>query len=328
MKGMSMYDYKEILLAAERLKGVIQETPLFESAELNERVKGRILIKPECLQRTGSFKIRGAYNLMCQLSDAEASRGVVAFSSGNHAQGVALAGKLLNIKTTIVIPEDAPSAKIENTKKLGGNVILYDRYKEDREEIAKKIALNSNSTLVPSYDHKDIIIGQGTMGLEIIKQCNEMNVTLDQVLICCGGGGLSAGSSLAIKGLSAKTDIYLVEPEYFNDTQESFYAKKRIKNQTHEKSICDALLAEIPGKITFSINQELASDVLTVSDAEVEEAMRFAFLHLKMVVEPGGAVALAAILSKKIELKNRVTALVLSGGNVDRELFDSVQSIG
>jgi threonine dehydratase len=328
MKGMSMYDYKEILLAAERLKGVIQETPLFESAELNERVKGRILIKPECLQRTGSFKIRGAYNLMCQLSDAEASRGVVAFSSGNHAQGVALAGKLLNIKTTIVIPEDAPSAKIENTKKLGGNVILYDRYKEDREEIAKEIALNSNSTLVPSYDHKDIIIGQGTMGLEIIKQCNEMNVTLDQVLICCGGGGLSAGSSLAIKGLSAKTDIYLVEPEYFNDTQESFYAKKRIKNQTHEKSICDALLAEIPGKITFSINQELASDVLTVSDAEVEEAMRFAFLHLKMVVEPGGAVALAAILSKKIELKNRVTALVLSGGNVDRELFDSVQSIG
>lgn len=325
---MSMYDYKEILLAAERLKGVIQETPLFESAELNERVRGRILIKPECLQRTGSFKIRGAYNLMCQLSDAEASRGVVAFSSGNHAQGVALAGKLLNIKTTIVIPEDAPSAKIENTKKLGGNVILYDRYKEDREEIAKEIALNSNSTLVPSYDHKDIIIGQGTMGLEIIKQCNEMNVTLDQVLICCGGGGLSAGSSLAIKGLSAKTDIYLVEPEYFNDTQESFYAKKRIKNQTHEKSICDALLAEIPGKITFSINQELASDVLTVSDAEVEEAMRFAFLYLKMVVEPGGAVALAAILSKKIELKNRVTALVLSGGNVDRELFDSVQSIG
>ena len=325
---MSMYDYKEILLAAERLKGVIQETPLFESAELNERVKGRILIKSECLQRTGSFKIRGAYNLMCQLSDAEASRGVVAFSSGNHAQGVALAGKLLHIKTTIVIPEDAPSAKIENTKKLGGNVILYDRYKEDREEIAKKIALNSNSTLVPSYDHKDIIIGQGTMGLEIIKQCNEMNVTLDQVLICCGGGGLSAGSSLAIKGLSAKTDIYLVEPEYFNDTQESFYAKKRIKNQTHEKSICDALLAEIPGKITFSINQELASDVLTVSDAEVEEAMRFAFLHLKMVVEPGGAVALAAKMKKKIELKNRVTALVLSGGNVDRELFDSVQSIG
>ena len=224
-----MYDYKEILLAAERLKGVIQVTPLFESAELNERVRGRILIKPECLQRTGSFKIRGAYNLMCQLSDAEASRGVVAFSSGNHAQGVALAGKLLNIKTTIVIPEDAPSAKIENTKKLGGNVILYDRYKEDREEIAKKIALNSNSTLVPSYDHKDIIIGQGTMGFEIIKQCNEMNVTLDQVLICCGGGGLSAGSSLAIKGLSAKTDIYLVEPEHFNDTQESFNARKGLK---------------------------------------------------------------------------------------------------
>jgi len=233
----------------------------------------------------------------------------------------------LNIKTTIVIPEDAPAAKIENTKKLGGNVVLYDRYKEDREEIAKKIALNSNSTLVPSYDHKDIIIGQGTMGLEIIKQCNEMNVILDQVLICCGGGGLGAGSSIAIKGLSEKTDIYLVEPEHFNDTQESFYAKKRIKNKSHNTSICDALLAETPGEITFSINQELTSDILVVSDDEVEEAMRFAFLHLKMVVEPGGAVALASVLSKKIKLKDKVTALVLSGGNVDRELFDKIQSI-
>ena len=327
MKGAPMYDYNEILLAAERLKGVIQDTPLFESAALNERVGGKILIKPECLQRTGSFKIRGAYNLMCKLNDEEASRGVVAFSSGNHAQGVALAGKLLNIKTTIVIPEDAPAAKIENTKKLGGNVVLYDRYKEDREEIAKKIALNSNSTLVPSYDHKDIIIGQGTMGLEIIKQCNEMNVILDQVLICCGGGGLGAGSSIAIKGLSEKTDIYLVEPEHFNDTQESFYAKKRIKNKSHNTSICDALLAETPGEITFSINQELTSDILVVSDDEVEEAMRFAFLHLKMVVEPGGAVALASVLSKKIKLKDKVTALVLSGGNVDRELFDKIQSI-
>ncbi|MDB2544692.1 threonine/serine dehydratase [Woeseiaceae bacterium] len=323
-----MYDYKEILIAAERLKGVIQETPLFESSELNEKTKGKVLIKPECLQRTGSFKLRGAYNLMCQLSDADASRGVVAFSSGNHAQGVALAGNLLGIKTTIVIPEDAPKAKIENTKKLGGNVILYNRYKEDREEIAKKIALESNSTLVPSYDHKDIIIGQGTVGLEIIQQCKEMNVTLDQVIICCGGGGLSAGSSLAIKGFLPEAAIYLVEPRYFNDTQESFNARRRIKNETDKKSICDALLAEMPGELTFSINKELASDVLTVSDAEVKDAMRFAFLYLKMVVEPGGAVALAATLHKKIELEGRVTAIVLSGGNVDRELFDAIQSSG
>jgi|TARA_B110000438_G_scaffold114235_1_gene111973 threonine dehydratase len=323
-----MYDYKEILMAAERLKGVIQETPLFESAELNKRAKAKILIKPENLQRTGSFKIRGAYNLMSQLSDAEASRGVVAFSSGNHAQGVALAGSLLGIETIIVIPEDAPKAKIENTKKLGGNVILYNRYKEDREAIAKNIALEKNSTLVPSYDHKDIIIGQGTMGLEIVQQCKKKNMNLDQVLICCGGGGLSAGSSLAIKGFLPRAAIYLVEPQYFNDTQESFKARMRVKNNTHEKSICDALLAETPGELTFAINKELATNILTVSDAQVKDAMRFAFLHFKMVVEPGGAVALAAILHNKIELEGKVTAIVLSGGNVDRELFAEIQGSG
>jgi threonine dehydratase len=311
--------------AAGRLEGIIRETPLFESMELNEEVGGRVFIKPECLQRTGSFKIRGAYNLMSQLSNKEAARGVVAFSSGNHAQGVALAGQLLKISTTIVIPSDAPPAKIEKTKAYGGNVVLYDRLKENREELASAIALRKNAVLVPSYDHKDIIIGQGTMGLEIMQQSLRKNVVPDQVLICCGGGGLSAGSAIAIKELSKETDIYLVEPEDFNDTQISFNNGHRVRNKYSKKSICDALLTDTPGELTFSINKELAKDVLTVSDEEVQHAMRFAFLYFKMVVEPGGAVALAAALQKKINCVDKVTALVLSGGNVDKELFATIQ---
>ena len=202
-----MYQLKEIEEAAQRIESIAIKTPLFESLELDTKVGGKVFVKPECIQRTGSFKIRGAYNLMSQLSTKDASNGVVAFSSGNHAQGVALAGQVLNIDTTIVIPEDAPSSKIENTIKLGGKVILYDRYKENREEIAKKIASDTGATLVPSYDHKDIIIGQGTVGLEIIKQAQSKHTSIDQVLICCGGGGLSAGSAVSIKAISPETDI-------------------------------------------------------------------------------------------------------------------------
>ena len=322
---MNICDFSDIEGAAERLHGVIRETPLFESMKLNQDVGGRVFIKPECIQRTGSFKIRGAYNLMSQLSSEETSRGVVAFSSGNHAQGVALAGQLLNITTTIVIPSDAPSAKIEKTKDYGGSVILYDRYKENREELAREIALQKNAVLVPSYDHKDIIIGQGTMGLEIMQQSLKSNVVPDQVLICCGGGGLSAGSAIAVKELSKKTDIVLVEPEDYNDTQISIKNRLRVRNKSSKKSICDALLADMPGELTFSINKKLATDVLTVSDDEVKHAMRFAFLYFKMVVEPGGAVALAAVLQNKINCVDKVTALVLSGGNVDKELFAKIQ---
>lgn len=312
--------------AANRLRGVIVETPILRSLDLDERAGGKILLKPECLQRTGSFKIRGAYNLMSQLAAEKAEHGVVAWSSGNHAQGVAAAGALLGIQATIVMPEDAPIAKIENTRRLGGKTVLYDRYSGDREQIARAIAKESGAGLVPSYEHRDIVAGQGTVGLEIMDQSTAMGLSPDQVLICCGGGGLSSGSAIAIKARSPATDVYLVEPEDFDDTRRSFEQGKRVGNDPSARSICDALQTETPGEMTFAINRVLARAVLTVSDTDVREAMRFAFKHLKLVIEPGGAVALAAVLSGKVDTKDRVTAVVLSGGNVDERLFASIQS--
>ena len=321
-----MTELQDIQAAAALLQGIIVETPLLTSSDLDSIVGGQILLKPECLQRTGSFKIRGAYNLMSQMTKEQAACGVVAWSSGNHAQGVAAAGGLLGIKTTIVMPEDAPQAKIANTRRLGGEVVLYDRYAGNRETIARGIAEESGAVLVPSYESRKIIEGQGTVGLEIMQQSAAMGVTPDQVIICCGGGGLSAGSAIAIKAISPQTDVYLVEPQEFDDTLRSMQSGQRMRNDTSARSICDALQTEMPGEMTFAINQKLASGVLTVSDDEVADAMRFAFQHLKLVVEPGGAVALAAVLAGKIESKDKVTAVILSGGNVDAELFGAIQS--
>lgn len=318
-------EFSDVEAAATRLADVVVETPLLESAELDEVVGGHVLIKPECLQRTGSFKIRGAYNLMCQLSEREAGRGVVAWSSGNHAQGVAAAGALLGIRTTIVMPEDAPPAKIENTRRLGGETVLYDRYSGDREKIARSIAAETGASLVPSYEHRDIVAGQGTVGLELGLQSIDLGSPPDQVMICCGGGGLSSGCAIAIKQMLPDARVYLVEPEDFDDTRRSFATGERQGNDAGARSICDALQTEMPGELTFSINRSLAEGVLTVSDDEVREAMRFAFKHLKLVVEPGGAVALAALLSGKIDARDRTTAIVLSGGNVDVQLFAAIQ---
>jgi threonine dehydratase len=323
-----MITLADIRDVADRLEDIVVDTPLLTSLELDDRVGGRVVLKPECLQRTGSFKIRGAYNLMSQLTRQQAARGVVAWSSGNHAQGVAAAGKLLDIKTTIVMPEDAPRRKIENTRHLGGKVVLFDRYNGDREAIAREIAAETGAELVPSYEHDDIIAGQGTVGMEIMDQSAAMGLALDQVLICCGGGGLSSGSAIAIKEISPATEVFLVEPEDFDDTLRSFQSGERMANEASARSICDALQTEMPGELTFDINRRLASGVLTVTDAEVATAMRFAFRHLKLVVEPGGAVALAAVLAGKIDAKGKTTAIVLSGGNVDEELFASIQEDG
>ncbi len=315
----------DIHAAAERLAGITVRTPLLRSAEIDERIGGTLLIKPECLQRTGSFKLRGAYNLMSQLSPEDARRGVVAWSSGNHAQGVAAAGSMLGIETTIVMPEDAPAAKIENTRALGGKTVLYDRYTGDREQIARELAAETGAALVPSYEHRHIIAGQGTMGLELMAQAAEQGRIPDQVLICCGGGGLSSGSAIAIKDASMSTDVFLVEPEDFDDTLRSFAAGERLGIDPEARSICDALLSPMPGEMTFEINRELCRGVVTVSDADVRHAMRIAFRDLKLVVEPGGAVALAAVLANKVELRGRTTAIVLSGGNVDEALYAEIQ---
>ena len=320
-----MIDIRDVEAAASRLDAVSVRTPLIRNLELDELAGGTVLLKPECLQVTGSFKIRGAYNLLCQLSAEERSRGAVAWSSGNHAQGVAAAGRMLSIPTAIVMPEDAPRAKLENTRRLGGEVITYDRYTGDREAIARKIAAERGAVIVPSYDHVDIIAGQGTVGLEIAEQALELQLPPDQVLICCGGGGLTSGSAVALKHRLPDVNVHTVEPQDFDDTARSLARGERQGVDEAARSICDALQAPTPGEMTFEINLRLASHGLAVSDAEVADAMRFAFRNLKLVVEPGGAVALAAVLSGKIETNSKTTVVVLSGGNVDRELFAAIQ---
>ncbi len=321
-----MIGIADIEAAARRLDGVAIKTPLLRSTDLDLLLKGTVLLKPECFQQTGSFKIRGAYNLLAQLTKEQAAHGAVAFSSGNHAQGVALAGKLLGIHTAIVMPEDAPRAKLANTRRLGGEVITYDRNSGDREKIARDLAAERGAVVVPSFDHPHIIAGQGTVGLEIAEQAQALNLIPDQVLICCGGGGLSSGSAIALKARCPDTKVYLVEPEEFDDTARSMQTGERVANRKNASSICDALLTDMPGEMTLAINRQLARDVLLVSDDEVREAMRFAFRSLKLVVEPGGAVALAALLSGKVEAVGKTTAIVLSGGNVDPEMFASIQS--
>ena len=321
-----MIGIADIEAAAERLGDVVVRTPLLRSAELDRTAGGTVLIKPECFQEIGSFKIRGAYNLLRQLTPEQAKKGVVAWSSGNHAQGVALAGKLLGIHAAIVMPADAPAAKLENTRRLGGEIITYDRYTEDREAIARDLAAERGAEIVPSYEDERIIAGQGTVGLEIADQSIELGVPVDSVVINCGGGGLTAGSAIALKSRLPDADIYTVEPEEFDDTARSLASGKRVAIRDDARSICDALLTDMPGQLTFDIMRKHVTRGLTVSDAEVCDAMRFAFRHLKMVVEPGGAAGLAAILSGKVATAGKTTAIVFSGGNVDAALFASIQT--
>ncbi len=311
--------------AAGRLAGIAIETPLIQNAELDRRAGGVVLLKPECLQRTGSFKIRGAYNLLSQLSAEQKARGVVAWSSGNHAQGVAAAAGMLGIHAAIVMPEDAPAAKLVNTRRLGGEVVTYDRYTGDREAIARELATERGAEIVPSYEHVHIIAGQGTVGLEIAEQSIGLGQPAEEVLICCGGGGLTAGSAVALKARLPDVAVYTVEPEHYDDTLQSLQSGGRVSVPTTTRSICDALLTDSPGSLTFEIMRDLVSDGFVVTEADVKAAMRFAFQHLKLVVEPGGAVALAAILAGKLDTAGKTTVAVLSGGNVDYALYDEVQ---
>lgn len=314
----------DIQAAAGRLKGLAVQTPLIESPALNERLGGRVLLKPETLQRAGAFKFRGAYNRLSQLTPEEKARGVVAFSSGNHAQGVALAARLLDIPALIVMPTDAPSVKVEATKGFGAEIRFYDRFTEDRIAIAEEISAQRGSTVVPSYDDPHIIAGQGTLGLELIEQARSLGVELDRVLSPVGGGGLIAGTSTAVKGLSPATEVWGAEPAGFDETRRSLESGQRETIDKDARSICDALLTPIPGDLTWPINSKTLSGVVAVTDTEVAEAMRYAFSVLKLVVEPGGCVALTAALTGKIDLKGKTVAIVLSGGNVDPGLFAQI----
>jgi threonine dehydratase len=307
----------DVEAAAERLRGVAVRTPLFESDVLNQRAGGRVLLKPECLQRTGSFKLRGAYNAIRQTEAAA----VVAYSSGNHAQGVAAAARLLGKAATIVMPADAPAIKIASTRAHGAEVRLYDRQAESREAIGSEIAARSGAALIRPYDDPRIIAGQGTAGLEIAEQAGERKMRIDLALAPCGGGGLIAGCALALRQAFPEIAVYAVEPAGLDDTGRSLAAGERVPNAPGATSICDALLAPMPGELTFALNRRLLAGGLAVSDDEVRSAIAFAFRHLKLVVEPGGAVALAAVLANRLPLEGRTAVVVLSGGNVDPGLF-------
>ena len=315
----------DIEAAAARLAGHALVTPLIESPALNDRCGLRVLLKLETQQRVGAFKFRGAYNRLVQLDADQRRRGVVAFSSGNHAQGVALAARLLNIPALIVMPADAPTVKVEATRNYGAEICHYDRMTESRERIADAIASDRRAIVVPAFDDPHVIAGQGTVGLEMLRQAAAMSAELGVVAAPMSGGGLVSGIATALKALSPRTAIVGVEPAGFDDVLRSLQAGARITMKPTGRSLCDALESPAPGEITFPILQRTVADVAVVSDAEVAEAMRYAFNTLKLVVEPGGAAALAALLAGKIKTFGTDTlGLVLSGGNVDPELFARV----
>lgn len=310
--------------AAERIRGHAVRTPLLESGLLSERLGARVFLKPEVLQRTGSFKFRGAYTKISRIEPIQRRNGVVAFSSGNHAQGVAAAAAMHAIKATIVMPKDAPQIKIENTRALGAEVILYDRYTEDREEIGRRTCEKLGATLVPPFDDVDVMLGQGTVGLEIVEDLAAMGLRADKLISPCGGGGLISGTALAFSELSPDTEVWAAEPENFDDTARSLETGERMANVPEARTICDALSSPMPGEMTFEINHRLLSGGVAVPENEVADAMVEAFRTFKLVVEPGGAVALAAVLNEHVEVVGQTVAVICSGGNVDPELYSRI----
>jgi threonine dehydratase len=313
--------FADIAAARERIAGIARVTPVYPSETLSRLTGREVLLKAENLQRTGSFKLRGAYNFLSQMSEVDRKQGAVGWSSGNHAQGLAEAARLMGMKATIVMPADAPALKVANTRASGAEVVLYDRVKDSREEIGLGIAKKTGATVVPPYDHPWILTGQGTAGLEIVEQAKAVGVTLDAVAAPCSGGGLSTGIALAVKGLSPSTSVHAGEPAGFDDLARSLAAGTKQTNEKLSGSICDALLAPTPGDVIFPLAQQLLGPGLVVTDDEVLDAMETAFREFKLVVEPGGAVALAAALTGKLPVKGRAVAVVCSGGNVDHATF-------
>src|SRR5947209_10273082 len=311
----------DIDAAARVLAPFAVRTPLLSSAALDQRVGGRVFLKPEMLQRTGSFKFRGAFNKLSSIPKERRGGGVVAFSSGNHAQGVAAAAQILNMQATIVMPKDSPLTKRERTKGYGAEVVLYDRDKEDREAIANGIAGKRGATLVRPYDDPFVIAGQGTAGREIATDMEALGLVPDIVVAPASGGGLIAGIATAVKARFPQAKIIVAEPEFYDDHGLSLRAGHREAHHAAGRTICDALMAAMPGELTFSINSKLLANGVIASDEEVGAAVAFAYRELKLVVEPGGAVGLAALLAGRIDVKGKNVVIVLSGGNVDADLF-------
>ncbi len=321
---MDAVSFADIEQAAERIAGVAVRTPLIQSPLLDERVGARVFLKAETLQRMGSFKFRGAYNRCASLPSDRRRGGVVAYSSGNHAQGVAAAAKLLGMPAVIVMPADAPRPKRERTAALGAEVVLYDRDKEDRVAIARRIAGARGAVIVPPFDDPMVIAGQGTIGREIVQDLASLGMKPDVVVVGVSGGGLAAGISLAVKTQVPDADFYTVEPDGFDDTLRSFASGHREHNARMSGTICDALMSNSPGELTFPITSRLIGKGVTATDREVEAAVAFAWRELKLVVEPGGAIGLAALLAGRPAVKGKTVIAILSGGNVDPELFSRI----
>lgn len=318
----------DIEAAAARLAGLAVRTPLLSHPTLDGIAGGRILLKAETLQRVGAFKFRGAFNRISSVDRHRFPGGVVACSSGNHAQGVAEAARLLGHTARIVMPADAPRLKIERTRAFGAEVVPYDRETEDREAIARDLADRHVADFVHPFDDAGIIAGQGTVGLEMAADAAALGLAMDDVLVCCSGGGLASGIAIALADRSPATRVHVVEPAGFDDFGRSLAAGERVRNASASGSIADALMASEPGRLTFAIGRRLFTGGLVVTDDDIREAMRFAFHELKQVVEPGGAAALAAVLAGRVPAKGRTVGVVLSGGNVDPEVFAGVITPG
>jgi threonine dehydratase len=304
--------YADVAAAARRLEGAAHRTPVLTSATADEMTGARIFFKPENLQRMGAFKFRGAYNAIAKLSSEQRERGVLAFSSGNHAQAIALSARLAGIKAVIVMPSDAPALKLAATRGYGAEVITYDRMKEDREALAKAISEERGMAMIPPFNHPDVIAGQGTAAKELIEDAGR----LDYLFVCLGGGGLTSGCAIAARELLPDCKVIGVEPEAGNDVQQSFRKGEIVKIPV-PVTIADGAQTQAPGPLTFAIIRELVSDIVTVSDAQLVEAMRFFVSRMKIVVEPTGCLAAAAVFNKLVDIKGKRVGVIISGGNVD-----------
>lgn len=316
--------FADIEVAARRLQGHVICTPLITHPALDATTGARVLLKPETLQRVGAFKFRGAFNRISMVDKNRYPGGVVACSSGNHAQGVAHAATLLGHAAVIVMPSDAPRLKIERTRGFGAQVVLYDRVSEDRERIARRLANERIADFIHPFDDAGVIAGQGTVGLELAVDAAELGCTLDVVVVPCSGGGLASGIAIAVRHLFRRAQIVIVEPAGFDDFARSLKSGHIQTNARASGSIADALMAASPGRLTFAIGQQSFADAVTVSDAELRDAVRYAFAELKLVLEPGGAAALAALLSGRIAAAGCTVGIVLSGGNVDPKDFATI----
>jgi threonine dehydratase len=313
--------FEDVRAAAARLAGRIVHTPLLRHRLLDEVAGATVVVKPEPLQRTGSFKLRGATNAALLLPPEARRGGIVTHSSGNHGQACAAAAHMLGMQATIAMPSDAPAIKVEATRRWGAEIVPFDRHGVDRDALAETLAVERGATLIPPFDHPDVIAGQGTAALELLEDAGALGLVPDAFAVCTGGGGLTAGCVLALEALAPKAEVFAVEPEGWDDTRRSLEAGRRVANQAPGSGLCDALLAKQPGALTFAINHRHLAGGVVVTEEEIFRAMRFAFEHLKIVAEPGGAVALAAVLAGKVAARGGVVAVVVSGGNVDPAVF-------